>query len=151
MKKTLVLAILLGLLAGALFAPEAAAKKKKKKRVERVVESEYQAPAIGTTGNGACLNATNSCGRALPAAGEKYVKVEIDDATGTPVSFSLGQDSDPEALGTETDLGEFCGTTDTFIALQDASEVVVFPWMLGPTCGAVATTGTVTFTFSNLP
>lgn len=150
MKRTLVLALLVGLVAGALFAPEASAKKKKKRK-ERVVESQYQAPAIGTTGTGICLNPTNSCGRALPGAGEKFVKVEIADQTGTPVSFSLGQDSDPEALGTETDLGDFCGTTETFIALQDASEVIVFPWMLGPTCASVATTGTVTFTFSNLP
>ena len=158
MKRSVVLLLVIGLLAGALTVPAEAAKKKKKKkkaqRVERVVEVDYQAPAIGISppGTGVCLRPTNSCGDIVIGAGELYAKVEITDATGTPVAFSLGQDTDPDTVGTEHDLGQFCGTTgDDPVALEPGFAIVVFPWALGPACGAVATQGTVKATLSNLP
>lgn len=157
MKKTLIIALALSLVAGALAMPASAKKKKKKKpvRVERVVETTYDLAAIGVgdpVGSGACPAATNSCGRAATGPDEKYVKVEIADATGLPVSFNLGQDTDPAALGTEHQLGRFCGTTgDEPIEIVPGAEILVFPWIFGPSCASVGTTGTVSFTISNLP
>lgn len=153
MKKPLAVLLLLGLLAGALAAgPADAAKKKKKKpkRVERVVEVVYQAPAIGS-GAGVCLRPTNSCGDIPIGLKEKFVKIEITDATGLPVFFGVGQDTDPDAVGTETSHGEFCGSTgDDPIEVLPGYTLIVFPWAVG-TCPGVATTGTVTATLSNLP
>lgn len=157
MKKSVILVLVLGLIAGSFAAPAMAKKKKKKKpaRVERVVETAYELGALGVgepLGTGACLAATNSCGRAATGPDEKFVTVEITDATGLPVSFSLGQDTDPAELGTEHDLGEFCGTTgDEPIEIVPGAEILVFPWTVGPACASVATSGTVAFTISNLP
>lgn len=156
MKKAIVLALVLGLIAGMMSVPATAGKKKKKKkpkRVERVVETTYDAPAIGASppGNGVCLRPTNSCGDIAVGAKEKWVKVEITDATGTPVAFSLGQDTNPDELGTEEDLGDYCGDTgDKAIKLKPGYAIVVFPWAAGVGCASLATTGTVKATLSNL-
>ena len=47
MKKIIVVAIVIGLLAGAMLAPAEAAKKKKPKKVVRTVEAVYQFPGFG--------------------------------------------------------------------------------------------------------
>ncbi len=155
MKKALVILLGFSLVVGALVAPAPAAKKKKKpKRVERTVESKYEAPAIGTaqTGNGVCFRPTNSCGDIATAANEAFVMVEIADRSGTKVGFSLGQDTDPNTFGTEKDLGDFCGATAEPVAIEPGLPIVVFPWMIGSTsCPGIATQGTVTATLSNLP
>lgn len=157
MKKAIVIALVLGLVAGAMAAPATAKKKKKKKKpvkVERVVETAYEAPAIGAAppGNGVCFRPTNSCGDIAVGPKERWVKVEIEDATGLPVAFHLGQDTDPDALGTESSLGDFCGTTgDEAIKIEPGYPIIVFPWAVGASCGAVATQGVVTATLSNLP
>lgn len=156
MKKTIAVALSLGLLGAALVAPAEAAKKKKKpKKVERVAEITYDAPAFGTPSTtGVCFRPTNSCGDIATGATEKFVKMEIDDATGTAVAFTLGQDTDPDALGTETKHGVFCGTTgDKAIKIEPGYALIVFPWVFGDVVcpGAVATTGTITATLSNLP
>jgi hypothetical protein len=156
MKKTLVLLVALGLIAGSFAAPATAKKKKKKKpaRVERVVEVKYEAPAIGASppGTGVCFRPTNSCGDIAVGADERFISVEITDLTGTPVSFNLGQDTDPDTLGTESSLGTFCGTTgDELIAIEPGFTVIVFPWAIGADCASVGTQGTVTATLTNLP
>ena len=153
MKRALVLMMILGLIVGSIATAEAG---KKKKRVERVAESVYDAPAIGTaTAGGVCPHATNSCALIATGAQDRFVRVDVEDATGTPVAFSLGQDTDPDALGTEVIYGDFCGTTgDEPIALEAPGlEILTFVWAWGdvacPT--GIATTGTVIATFSNLP
>ena len=161
-KRALAVALMIGLLVGSLAIPAEAGKKKKKKkpapvvRVERTVESVYQAPAIGSPATGgACPNATNSCAELATGADDQYVKITVTDATGTPVAFSLAQDTDEATLGSEVDMGVFCGTTgDAPIKVQAPGvPVLSFVWAFGDvTCpGGVATTGTVTGTFSNLP
>ncbi|HVM33896.1 MAG TPA: hypothetical protein VM784_00950 [Actinomycetota bacterium] len=154
MKRTLAVLLAFGLVGGALAAGPAEAKKKKKKkpkRVERVIKSEYQAPAIGS-GSGVCFRPTNSCGDLPIGLHEKFVKVEIADTTGLPVYFNLGQDTDPDTFGTEKSYGSFCGSTgDEAIKILPGYPLVVFPWLLGPTCPSVGTSGTVTATVSNLP
>jgi hypothetical protein len=156
LKKALIFALIIGLIAGSMAAPATAKKKKKKKvvRVERVAESTYDAPAIGAAppSVGVCLNPTNSCGNIAVGAEEKFVKLTIADATGTPVAFTLGQDTDPNTLGTENTIGAFCGDTgEEALAIEPGHPLVVFPWAIGVECAAVATTGTVTATLSNLP
>jgi len=153
MRKAIVVALVLGLVAGALSAP-AVAKKKKPKKVERVVEITYDAGATGVgspVGTGVCFRPTNSCGDIPVGSTEKFITVELKDTSGLPVSFSLTQDTDPEALGSESDLGDFCGKTDEPIQIEPGFTVIVFPWTLGPACGSVATSGTVSATLSNLP
>ncbi len=154
MKKTLMVALVLGLVAGSLGAPAEAGKKKKKK--EFTVTSEYQAPAIGIgeLGVGVCLIATNSCGNiATPDVTAKYLKMSIEDAAGLPVNFSIAQDTDPDAVGSEADLGTFCGDTgDESIIIDPTYPLTIFPWAVGgPSCPSIATTGTVTAIFSNRP
>lgn len=157
MKKTMAVALSLGLLVGALVAPAEAGKKKKKKpkRVERVAEITYDGPAWGSASTGGvCFRPTNSCGDIATGGDEKFVKMEIDDATGTSVAFTLGQDTDPDTFGTETQYGLFCGTTgDEAIEIEPGYPLIVFPWAFGDVAcpGAVATTGTITATLSNLP
>jgi hypothetical protein len=159
MKKVLSVLLMVGLVVGSLAMPAEAGKKKKKKkvvRVERTVESVYQAPAIGSpSAGGACPNATNSCAEIATGAEDKYVKVSVEDATGTAVAFSLAQDTDEATLGSEVDMGVFCGTTgDETIAVQAPGvPLLSFVWAFGDIIcpGGVATTGTVSATFSNLP
>lgn len=157
MKKTLAVALSLGLLVGALVGPAEAGKKKKKKpkKVERVAEITYDAPALGSASTGGvCLRPTNSCGDIATGATEKFVKMEIADLSGTAVAFTLGQDTDPDALGTETQYGLFCGTTgDEAIQIEPGYPLIVFPWAFGDVVclGGVGTTGTITATLSNLP
>ncbi len=153
MKKALSI-VLTGLLVAGAFASVPAQAKKKPKKTTRIAESRYEAPAIGIAppGSGICFRPTNSCGDIVTGSSEKYVKIEILDTTGLPVAFSLGQDTDPETFGTEKDLGDFCGTTGKkAIRIEPGLPLVVFPWALGPACGAIATQGTVKATLSNLP
>lgn len=156
MKKALVLLLSLSLIAAALAAPAAAGKKKKKKpkRVERTVESKYEAPAIGTaqTGNGVCFRPTNSCGDIATGPGEAFAMIEITDAAGMKVAFSLRQDTDPDSLGSEKDLGKHCGKTEEPVAFEPGIPIIVFPWAIGSTaCPGIATQGTIKATLSNLP
>ncbi len=136
-------------------APAEAGKKKKPKRVERVAEIQYEAPAIGTPSTvGVCFRPTNSCGDIATGSTESFVKMEIDDASGTAVAFTLGQDTDPDTFGTETTYGDFCGTTgDKPIQIEPGFPLIVFPWAFGDVVcpGAFGTQGTIKATLSNLP
>lgn len=162
MKRILVLMMVIGLIFGSIATAEAGKNKKKKKvppapvRVERVAEAIYDAPAFGSASTGGvCAAATNSCAAIPTGADDLFVKVEVKDTTGTPVAFTLGQDTDPATLGTETRYGIFCGTTgDTPIPIEAVGvELLSFVWAFGDiVCpGGVATTGTVVATFSNMP
>src|SRR5688572_6873164 len=95
MRKSLHLLLILGLLMGAMLVPAEAAKRKKKK-VTRKVEATYQAPGFGTsTASVGCSPALGSCGNFAIGSKEKYAKITLTDATGTPVAFSVGQDTEP--------------------------------------------------------
>lgn len=150
MRRAIAVALALGLLTGAFVGPAEAGKKKK-----RVAEVTYEAPALGSPSTiGVCFRPTNSCGDIPTAATEKFVKMEIDDASGTAVAFTLGQDTDPETFGTETTYGDFCGTTGKkALKIKPGFPLIVFPWAFGDiVCpGAFGTTGTITATLSNLP
>lgn len=155
MKRIVIISVLLGLILGAVSTAEAGKKRKKPKKITRTVEVTYDGPAIGVgaVGIGACLVALNSCGEVPTGPDDLYMMVEVTDQSGTDVSVDLGQDTDPNALGTETDLGSICGKSETPIAIQAPGvPITTFPWAIGgPSCPGVGTTGTIKFTFSNLP
>lgn len=158
MKRTLAVFLVLGLVFGALASAEAGKKKKKKpKKVTRTMEAVYQLPGFGTASAGvACSPALGSCGNFAIGPDEHFAKISLADATGTPVSFSVAQDTEPgDATNTiETNHGTFCGTTgDKPINILPGYEMTIFIWAWGdvlcPT--GFGTTGTITAEFSNLP
>ena len=161
MKKTLVVALALSLVAGALAMPATAKKKKKKPvRVERVVELEYSAPGIGATvagaGGGICPFAdptTQECIEVPLQMGETHVKVEITDAAGQKVAGSLSQgDTDGDGVGNL--YGQFCGAHEEPVEMLSPSVPLRVSFYNG-TCAdgtpAPVTTGSITVTFSNMP
>jgi hypothetical protein len=160
MKKALIVALVLGLVAGAMAAPATAKKKKKKKpvRVERVVEVEYQGPGVGVSSPagsvGYCYQfpVSDACLTVIPEAGEKYIKIEVLDASGTAVAGFISQgDLDGDGIG---DLyGEFCGSHAEPIQLEVPGgpfDLSLYDGVCG-TGPSVMTTGTIKITLSNLP
>ena len=151
MKKALIFALVIGLIAGSMAAPATAKKKKKKKpvRIERTVEVPYAFPsAIGVAGAGGCLG----CPTVTTGPGEKYATIEIvDDALPTgAIDFSWDTDGDGV-----TDTGfTVCGSTDEGpIEVPESTEIVAFPFPVNlPECpGGGATNGTIKITYSNMP
>ena len=160
MKKTIAVALALGLLVGALVAPAEAGKKKKKKkpkRVERVFELPYQCPCGPSTpvaSQGFWL-AGGTFGGGPVATGDtdKFLSVEVADQSGQPVYVQFAQDADGDSLS-ETDVGEVCGKTEEPMEVPEPGlEVSAFVHV--GTCPdgtpSIATSGTVKLTFSNLP
>jgi len=151
MKKLLVFALVLGLVAGALSMPATAKKKKKKKkpvRVERVAEGAYTGSGGGLYGN---LSGNNFGGASFPTGSEeKYVTVEVTDASGTAISGSVGQDPDGDSFTDEK--GTYCGSTEDPISIEPGVDIVVY--VDQGTCAggpSLVTQGTIKVTFSNLP
>jgi hypothetical protein len=157
MKRVVSVAVMLGLLAGAMVVPAEAKKRKKPKRVSRTVKVPYSAPGFGTaTATIGCSPALGSCGNFPIGPKDLFVKVTLTDQTGTPTAFSVGQDTEPgdPTNNIEKNHGTFCGTTGKRpIALVPGAEITVFIWAWGdaacPT--GIGTTGIVKAKFSNLP
>lgn len=159
MKKPLSTMIVVGLVAGA-FALPAEAKKKKSKpvRTERVVEFEYSGPGVGIAtpeaSVGYCYQfpVADQCLAVYPEAGEKYLKVEVIDSSGTKVAGFLSQgDLDGDGIG---DLyGDFCGAHESAVPLELEMSTVELSLYDGA-CGtgpSVMTSGTIKVTLSNMP
>lgn len=155
MKRSLVLMMIVGMIFGSIATAEAA-KKKKPKKVERTVEVAYQTPSPGISGLlGACMAVLGVDGTAcidVPIGGdEAFVSVSVTDATGRPTNFDLAQDSDAGRPGFEI-FASGCGETTEPIAVTPGLAVRVSVTAIGgPDCPGVATTGTISATFSNLP
>ncbi|MEA2432832.1 MAG: hypothetical protein QOG54_289 [Actinomycetota bacterium] len=158
MKKMMITALVIGLIAGAMLAPAEA--KKKAKRTERSVEVTYQAPGIGATtpgpSAGVCPFAdptTQECIEIAPELGEKYIKVEIADATGQKVAGYISQ-GDVDGDGISDLYGDFCGGHEAPIKMASPGALVRISFYAGAKtdCApSTPTTGTITVTFSNLP
>lgn len=160
MKRAISVVLALGLLAGAFALPAEAAKKKKKKvvRVERVVEYPYQGPGIGVStpaaAVGYCYPEPTACATFAPEPGERYIKIEVVDSTGTTIAGSISQgDQDGDGVG---DLyGQFCGAHAEPIELAVEGAPFDLSMYSGSCFGtpspSVMSTGTVKITFSNLP
>ena len=91
---------------------------------------------------------TLTCVSVIPKLGEKYLKVEILDATGLTVAGYIGQgDTDGDGVGNL--YGDFCGAHAAPIAMQAAAPVGVsfYPGACEDGTPSTPTTGTVKVTF----
>jgi hypothetical protein len=151
---TLVLILVLSAL-GANAGAQKRNEKKTPKRSERVVEAPYDLPGLISPSSPASLCHTGySCPQIPTATTERFVRIEIEDATGTATAFFLGQNTDPDSPALEEDYGTFCGSTGKKPIRLEAlgAPLVVVPLVFGDVVcpGAVGTTGTVKATLSNL-
>ena len=169
MKRTIVVALTVGLMAGVLAVGPAEAKKKKKPakpvRVERVVEFAYTGGGLGATlpdnpgpysGFGVCPFSdvtTQECIEFPLQAGETHVKIEVADASTTKVSGFVSQ-GDVDGDGISDGYGNFCGAHSEAVPLASAAaplRVVFYPGTCSDATPSLPTTGTITVTFSNMP
>lgn len=163
MRKTIAVALALGLLVGAFVGTAEAGKKKKKKapvRIEEVIELAYTGGDAGVTTPGpsasGCLNGADAfaCKQIIPTQpGMTYIKIEVQDASGQKVGgFISQQDADGDTFG--DGFGNFCGAHPEPIPLELASAPVDLSMTAG-TCTdgspSVVTSGKVIATFSNMP
>ncbi|MEA2432830.1 MAG: hypothetical protein QOG54_287 [Actinomycetota bacterium] len=158
MKRALVLALVVGLLAGMMFGP---AEAKKKPYVE-VLELAYQGGSVGAStpaaSGGTCLVDPTSpfhCVEAIPSSVQaKYIKVEVIDATGQKAGGYLSQgDTDGDGFGNL--YGDFCGGHEAPVPMEAKGAPVGISLYAG-VCSdgsgpSIVTTGTVKVTFSSLP
>lgn len=152
MKRTLVFLLVIALIAGALAAPSAAAKKKKKKkkpkRIERTQTVRYDTPAAGSPGVGGVTTVP----RMANAPEEIYLAVDQTDDV-SPLPFvRIAWDTDGDGTN-DTGLTVCGGKTEEPIEIPGGIAIAVFPYVLpGPQCPTgFNTTGTIDFTFSNMP
>lgn len=135
--------------------PDAAAgKKKKAKRVERVEERTYVG-AIGPRGAAdvPCQGEPISCVKFPVEPGEKFVEIEVVDASGQPVwasvyiyGYSDGSDAHEHVCGaSDGPIALGAGLTELTVVITQTTGGATSP------CTGAATTGTVIGTFSNLP
>ncbi len=150
MKRTIVVALALSLVAGAMTAPAMAKKKKPKKpvRVERVQESRYEMPwGFSLAGTGAC----SGCPSFPNGEDETWIKVEVIDDAAPSAEISLSWDTDGDGIA---DTGvNVCGATDGFVAIPGSVSPTAFPSSIGgPECpGSAATSGAIKVTYANMP
>lgn len=161
MRRTITVAIILGLLVGALIAPAEAQRKKKKKkkkpkRIERVVEHSYDFPSPGVPGvAGVCLAsvADNSgCINVPTARREKFVMIEVNDALGLGPAVVLAQNTDPDSPGFQI-FHTFCGATEEPVPVPEPGAELRISVYAAPAadCLGIGTTGDFEATLSNLP
>ena len=153
MKRSVMVAILIGLLAAMVVAPvEAGAAKKKKAPKPRVYESTYTCPCgVQVLGNGPAWRlGSGEGGFEVPVlANEKSMSLELTDDSGTPVYFEIAQDVDGDGTLYEHAAGAGCGKTSEPVPLEAGAPVVVF--VQSGTCdtgGGIATGGTFKATLS---
>ena len=153
MRRTIVAALVISLIAGVLLAP---AEARRRRRIVQRVKAEYQTPALGHSDAviGCLLIADGlGCVDLIPRAGMKYLKLRIKDDSGTSTYAAVSQDLDGDGVG-DVDYPSVCGKTTKAIKIRPGYEVTVF--IKGgpgadPPCPGVGTSGTVQATFSNLP
>jgi hypothetical protein len=161
MKKIITVALIIGLLAGAMLMPAEAKKKKKPAapvKVERVVELPYQCPC-GVWNPAQPLGfwlAGGAVGGALTPSGgdDNFVKVEVTDQSGQKVHISLAQNVDGTDNFAEVVIGDVCGATEDALQVPNPG-VQVDIFVYEGTCTdlstpSIATSGTIKLTFSNI-
>lgn len=149
MRRWIVATLVFGLVLSALGA-EAGAQgknKKKPKGSERVVEARYDGPVFGSPSSpGRLCYAPVTCPLIATSTKERFVRIAIEDASGTATAFFLGQETG-DSTDVETDYGIFCGSTGTKpIRLETpGAPLVVGPYLSGDVVcpGALGTTGMV--------
>jgi hypothetical protein len=155
MRKMIVVAVVIGLLAGAVVAPAEAKKKKVKKnaKIVRVVEGGYDNPAIGVPG----VVGTSTLGGAVEFPvypTESYISVAITDDGGQPVTATLSQNTDTSDDSWEI-FATICGKTEQPLVVAPGVTVRISVYTMPgpdqPNCTGPASSGTIEATFSNLP
>lgn len=131
-----------------------AGKKKKKKRIEHTEEATYATPALGIGGvETICVQEPAGCVSLPVEPTDRFVSLEISDQAGQPVYASVyvfgytdGSDTHEHICGASNDpLFLTPGLEELVVVVATASNTVT------GTCQGLATTGTVSGTFSNLP
>lgn len=160
MKRSIVVVLTVGLLAGVLaVAPAEAAKKKKKSvRVERVVEIDYSLPGIGvaTPAGSAGYPVNFPDGVNIPTTGDDlFIKIEVTDASGQKVGGFISQgDLDGDGLNNDG-YAEFCGAHEEPVPVASPGMPLIGIYAYNGVCPdgspSVMTTGTIKVTFSNMP
>jgi hypothetical protein len=152
MKRTVVVALLISLIAGLLIAP---AEARRRRRIVQRARAAYETPALGHSDAviGCLLVADGlDCVNFIPRAGMKYLRLQIRDQSGTSTYAAVSQDLDGDGVG-DVDYPNVCGKTAKPIKIRPGYEVTVFinagPGA-DPPCPGVGTPGTVRATFSNL-
>ena len=105
MKRSIVVALVIGLLAAMVVAPVEAGAAKKKAPKPRVYEAPYTCPCgIQANGTGPAWRLGTGEGGVQVAVGakEKYRSVELTDDSGLPVYFSITQTSTATGRSTNT-------------------------------------------------
>ena len=153
MKKAIVTAIVVGLLAGAVVAPAEAGKKKKKKpkRVETVYSGTYDTPAPGAPGlawRANCGAPNTGCLLFTSGAKDKFLKIDLTDTSGQAVYAELWSGT---ADGFDTRAAQICGSTEEVLEISSSMSYALVLTPPDPTvCQAPATQGSITATLSNL-
>ena len=147
MKRAIALGMVLGLLFGTVATAEAGKKKKPTKKTREVTAS-YAAPgAFYLSSNG-----ENIGGVELATGSEDlFMTLDIQDATGLPVSAGWGQDDNGDG---QVEITFICGGIEEPVSILPGISVTVFILpgpCLQPAGPGFATTGDVVATFSNLP
>lgn len=154
MRKTIMLVLTIGLIAGAFMAPSADAKKKKPK--PRVVSDTYDAPAVGVAtpvvsgGASGCTGGNNvGCVEFPTTAKDKFVMIEVTDASGQKAGGYVSQ-GDTNGDGVGDLFGDFCGAHAGPVAITPGIPLKVS--LYNGTCAdgspSTVTTGTVKATFT---
>ena len=153
MKRTGLVCLAFALLAGTLVAPADAAKRNGKKITREAVET-YDYPVFGpaSAGTGACA----PCHPYIPTTSqERYVTVTVEDANSSaPVAFSIREVAEDGSRHAVEGGGPFCGSTgEQPVEIKPGLRIFVAVFAYGADIcpGGIATTGTVTATFSNVP
>lgn len=154
MRKTIMLVLMVGLIAGAFMAPSADAKKKKPK--PRVVTDPYDAPSIGVIvpvgggGISSCSDGNNiGCAEFPTTAKDKFVKIEVTDQSGQKAGGYVSQ-GDTTGDGVGDLFGDFCGAHAAPVAITPGVPLKVS--LYNGTCAdgspSTVTTGTIKATFT---
>lgn len=151
MKRSLIVFMAAGLIAGSVATAEA---KKKPQRTTRTVQASYDSPVLGIYAR--CGEPGVGCTSFSGGPNERFITAKVEDAHGLPV-YVLIRSAASGAFGEGTKTyGEFCGETTEPIEVPPGGK---FEFMVGSAASVylagcepgVATTGTITATFSNLP
>jgi hypothetical protein len=161
MKRSIVVVLVMGLLAGGMLAGPAEAKKKKKKlpvKVERIVEIDYSNPGIGaaTPAGSAGYPVNFPDGVDIPTTGDDlFIKIEVLDASGQKVGGFISQ-GDLDGNGVNDDgYAEFCGAHPEPVSVASPGMPIIGIYAYNGVCPdgspSVMTSGTIKITFSNMP
>ena len=145
-------------LIGAEAATKKAVKKKAVVKATRTVKLTYQGgctaefvtPVVkGATSPGACTNIGAANWALASKVGEKFVSLSVTDQTGRAVPGQFWEKGSGTA--NDTEIG-FCGSMKNY-QIPAAGSILLDLDAVGavPSCPGIATQGTVTLTFSNLP